>query len=82
MMRLTCADVKKPLASITKIVGKGNKVIFSSSGSYIENERTGLKTIMREEGGVYVFDVWVPSEGDGQAEMDRVWESSGFSRRE
>ena len=37
MMKLTCADVKKPIASITKIVGKDNKVIFSSAGSYKEN---------------------------------------------
>ena len=59
-MRMTCADVKKPLASVMKIVKKGNRVVFDEE-SYVENKKTGIKTPVREEGGVYVFDIWVPT---------------------
>ena len=58
-MKLTSADVRKPLASVMKIVQKGNRVVFDPNGSYIEHKH-GHKTSLREEKGVYVFDVWVP----------------------
>ena len=58
-MKLTSADVRKPLASVMKIVQKGNRVVFDPKGSYIEHKH-GHKTPLREEKGVYVFDVWVP----------------------
>ena len=60
-LRMTCADVKKPLASVMKIVKKGNRVVFDDNGSYVENKESGARTRLREEGGVYAFDVWMPA---------------------
>ena len=60
-MRLTCADVQKTLASVRKMVSKGNRVVFDEDASYIQNKATGIATPMRVEGEVYVFDVWVPT---------------------
>lgn len=48
---------RKPLASVSKIVRKGNRVVFSQAGSYIENLRTGQKIELEESGGAYHLDV-------------------------
>ena len=37
----------------------GNKVVMDENDSYIENKKTGLKTPMRLENNVFVFDLWV-----------------------
>ena len=42
-------DVSKPLASVSRILDKGNAVIFSRSGSYILNEVSGEKIPIVEE---------------------------------
>ena len=53
------APVSKFLASIGKMVKAGNKVVMDENDSYIENKKTGLKTPMRLENNVFVFDLWV-----------------------
>ena len=42
-MKCLHADVKKPLTSVSSIVGDGNKFVFGEQESYIENESTNLK---------------------------------------
>ena len=79
-MRLTCADVKKPLASVMKIVKKGNQVVFDEEGSYIRNKKTGTRTEMREEHGVYVFDIWIPS-GRGVDAVNTAINAEVFRRQ-
>ena len=48
---------RKPLASVSKIVRKGNRVIFSPTGSYIENIESGKKIELDEANGTYHMDV-------------------------
>ena len=36
-------------------------MVFDEEGSYILNKKSGARTERREEHGVYVFDIWVPS---------------------
>ena len=48
---------RKPLASVSKIVRKGNRVIFDAQGSYIENVSTGKRIGLHEENGTYHLDV-------------------------
>jgi len=48
---------RKPLASVSKMVKKGNRVIFSPSGSYIENIATKKRIDMQEVNGTYQIDV-------------------------
>ena len=48
---------KKPLASVSKIVQKGNRVVFDQSFSYIENVKTGKKVPIELHNGTYHLDV-------------------------
>jgi len=48
---------RKPLASVSKIVKKGNRVVFSPTGSYIENIDSGKKIELNEVNGTYHMDV-------------------------
>ena len=52
---------KKFLASVSRITQAGHRVVFDSpeEGSYIQNKATGVKTWLRQEGGVYFLDLWV-----------------------
>eukprot|EP00974_Lingulodinium_polyedra_P113959 11033073-Lingulodinium_polyedra.AAC.1 len=52
---------KKFLASVSRINQAGHRVVFDDpqSGSYIENKVTGMKTWLRQEGGVFFLDLWV-----------------------
>ena len=56
---LQVTGVGKPLASVSRILDKGNSVIFSrhGEGSYIVNEKTRQKIPIKEEKGTFVMDV-------------------------
>ena len=62
--------VGKPLASVSRILDKGNTVVFSRNdqGSYIFNEKTQHRIPIKEEKGTFVIDVEflepAPSEPD------------------
>ena len=59
-------DARKPLASVSKIVKKGNRVVFGSDRSYIENVLTAKWIEFSAE--VHVFDIVVSFESS----CDRV----------
>ena len=67
-MTFQVAKTTKALASVSKMVGHGNSVIFDSEGSYIRNKASGEVTWLREENGVSLLDVqvapadWVPEQ--------------------
>ena len=62
-------DVNKALLSVSRMVQAGNTVVFSKSGSYVEDEQTGERIPLREQGGMYMLKLWVKSPGfTGQAE--------------
>ena len=81
---LQIAPVKKVLASVAKICGSGNRVVFDDeSGSYIENKSTGKKTWPTKRNGVYFYELWVnksdklrgktiKTDSEGDASMDSV----------
>ena len=54
---------RKPLASVSRIVHKGNKVVFAAGRSYIENVKTGQQIELIEEHGTYHMDVDLLVEG-------------------
>ena len=58
-MLFQVTDVGKPLASISRILDKGNTVVFSrkQGGSYIVNNCAGQKSPLTEEKGTFVMDV-------------------------
>ena len=53
-----CA-VNKSLMSVSKITGKGNRVIFDDDGSFIEDKVSGEKTWLQQSGGMYYLKMWV-----------------------
>ena len=62
---ITCqvCEVNKPLLSVSKIVKAGNRVVFDSEGSYIEDRRSREKMWLREQGGMYMLKLWVKGKG-------------------
>ena len=58
-MTFQIASIAKPLAAVSKIVGKNHRVVFDEPKSYIESKSTGKKTYLRPSGGVYYLDVWM-----------------------
>ena len=73
-------DVSKPLASVSRILDKGNRVVFSRGpeGSYIENEVTGEWMPIKEERGTFVIEVdWLEPEVVSVAAV----RASGFPRQ-
>jgi len=51
------ANVQRPLAAASKVVGKGNRVVMEDGGGRIENVASGERIQLRLDRGVYVFDV-------------------------
>ena len=56
-MTFQVTDATKPLAAVSKIVKKGNRVIFDPEGSYVQNIKSGQKKDLSEVGGIYQMDV-------------------------
>ena len=53
------ADVSRPLGSVSNLVKKRHRVVFDDPISFIQNKVTGKKIDLREQGGLYVLDIWV-----------------------
>ena len=56
-IKFQVTDVRKPLASVARILEKGNTVVFSRGGSYIVNDKTKKKIELKEEKGTFVMEV-------------------------
>ena len=61
-----CA-VNKTLMSVSKVVSKGNRVVFDDDGSYIQDKTTDDVTLMRQSGGMYYLDLWVSKKSSAEA---------------
>ena len=67
------ANVKKVLASVSRICDAGNRVVFEGKGGYIQNVRTGKRTDLKQVNGCYTFDMWV--------ELAKEYEKEGDDKR-
>ena len=56
-------DVNKALLSVKKVMAAGNRVVFDSEGSFIEDKVTKDKMWMTEEKGMFLIKMWVPRTG-------------------
>ena len=58
MMEFQMTDVQKPLASVRRIVQRGNKVVFGGEHglSYIEGGN-GKQVVLNEKTGIYTLPV-------------------------
>ena len=54
-------EVNKALLSVHGLVKAGNRVVFGSDGSYVEDKTTGeWIDIAQNERGLYTLRMWVP----------------------
>ena len=51
-------DNNKALLSVSKMTKNGNRVIFDSDGSYIEDKQTGERMNLTEKNGMYMLSLW------------------------
>ena len=74
------------------MLAAGNKVVFESGNSYIQDKTRTIKTPIEERNGAFVFDIWRPkglgnpantvNTGRYQALMEvRDEDNRGFSRQ-
>ena len=79
------AEVSKPLGSVYQFTEAGNMVVFDKGHSYIVDKRTGKKTKLIEENGVFYLHVWVPKNRRNENMFAEVQDSSrnseGFVRQ-
>ena len=71
-MTFNLAGVTKPLASAAQVVASGNRIILDPKPecSYVENVSTGERMGLREQKGVYVFDVQHHDGQEGTITLD------------
>ena len=65
-------DVNKPLMSVSRMVQAGNTVVFSKSGSYVEDEETRERIPLREQGGMYMLKLWIKNQ-HFQRQAEETW---------
>ena len=58
-MTAQVCEVNKALLSVSKVVSAGNRVVFETEGSYVEDRTTGEKMYLKEVGGMYMIKMWV-----------------------
>ena len=59
-MTMQGAPVLNPLGSVKKTCQQRHIVVFDEDGSFIYNKDTGEVNALRESGGNYLLDVWIP----------------------
>ena len=63
-LNVQVAPVKKSLASVRKMCGAGNRVVFEDLGEdvggYVQSLSTGDKTPIMKVGGTYSVSLWRP----------------------
>ena len=65
-------EVNKALMSVSRMVQAGNKVVFSRSGSYVEDEATRERIPLREQGGMYMLKLWIKNQSF-QRQAEETW---------
>ena len=59
-MTFQIANVTKPRGAVRAMLAAGNKVVFETRNSYIQDKTRTIKTPIEERNGAYVFDIWRP----------------------
>ena len=64
-MGFEVCDVRRPLAAVSRMTSKGNRVVFGpkEEDNYIQHVESGKKIMMRKKGGAYVVDVMLVGSG-------------------
>ena len=71
-MTFNLASVTKPLASAAQVVASGNRIVLDPQpdNCFVENVHTGERMRLRQQRGVYVFDVQYSHGEEGEITLD------------
>jgi len=70
-MKAQVCEVNKALLSVHRVVQAGNRVVFSASGSFVQDEQSGGTMELVEKWGMYMLRLWVKAQGFGGPEPSR-----------
>lgn len=56
-------DVNKPLMSVKRLIETGHSVVFDEPGAYIEHKASGERIWLKENNGMYMLKLWMPTSG-------------------
>ena len=70
-MKAQVCEVNKALLSVHRVAQAGNRVVFSASGSFAQDESTGETMELVEKGGMYMLRLWVEAQSFGGPEPNR-----------
>ena len=62
-MKAQVCDVNKALLSVHRAAQVGNRVVFSTSGRFAQDEQTGETMPLEEKGGTYMLKLWMKAQG-------------------
>ena len=68
-MTFQIANVTKPLGAVRAMLAAGNKVMFETGNSQIQDKTRTIKTPIEERNGAYVFDIWRPEFAGNQSRV-------------
>jgi hypothetical protein len=75
-----CADVSRPLMSVSRICDQGNMVVFTATGGYVVDKK-GMKTAFRRTNNVYVLDLWTKVEAVEEEKTPEKTVAQSFRRQ-
>ena len=84
-LRFNVANVRRPLASASKVAEAGNRVAMEANGGYVENIEWGERIALQKRRGVYMTDVGYGDGSEGEITVDSgagvsVW-PQGWKKR-
>ena len=68
-MTMQGAPVSNPLGSVKETGQQRYIVVFDHDGFFIFNKDTGETNMLRESGGNYLLDVWIPPADEAEKLM-------------
>ena len=77
-MTMQVAAVTKPLGSVRAMLKAGNRVVFDEGDSFIVNKATGVKTVIEDRNGAFVFDIWIPRGNRQQDQQHEGYQGKYF----
>ena len=77
-MTMQVAAVTKPLGSVRAMLKAGNRVVFDEGDSFIVNKTTGVKTVIEDRNGAFVFDIWIPRGNHQQDQQHEGYQGKYF----
>ena len=72
------AEVSRPLTSVSATCDKGNVVVYTSQGGFIQNCETGERTHFERNGGIYELDLWMRDEDNLGSSVPSSFHRQGY----